>query len=141
VAVAGNEPEREANTGSTSGSEVSPEPPAAKAPEPSATGAGEPTPAGRAEPEHSLAEVARARRRRVAKAVGVVLLFVLLVLFIVANSQPVEVNYLFFKAHPRLIWVMVTCAVLGGVLGYMLGRPGREGKAKKRKKAGEPPAR
>ena len=58
---------------------------------------------------------------------------VLLVLFIVGNAQPVEVNFLFGTFHPRLIWVMVTCAVLGGILGYLLGRPGHEAKSKKRK--------
>jgi uncharacterized integral membrane protein len=138
VVVAGNDPEGEAKSSSTGGSEASPEPPAAKAPEPSATGAGEPSSAGRTEPEHSLAEVARARRRRALKAVGALVLLIVLVLFIVANSQPVEVNFLFVKAHPRLIWVMVTCAVLGGVLGYMLGRPGHEGKASKKKGGGAP---
>ncbi len=139
--MAGNEPEGEANAGSTGRSGTSPEPPAARAPGPSATGAGEPASGARAEPEHSLGEVARARRRRTLKAVGALVIFIVLVLFIVANSQPVEVNFLFFKAHPRLIWIMVTCAVLGGVLGYVLGRPGHEGKASKKKDGGAPPAR
>jgi uncharacterized integral membrane protein len=130
--VAGNEPEHEANTG--------PDPSPAGPAEPSPAGPGEPEAhRGGLEPEHSLAEVGRARRRRTAKAVGALVVFVVLVLFIVANSQPVEVNFLFFTAHPRLIWVMVTCAVLGGVLGYLLGRPGHDGKAKKRKDGSAPP--
>ena len=106
--MAGNEPEREANTGSTGETEASPE------------------------PDASLAEVARARRRRVTKAVIAVVVVVVLVLFIVANSQPVEADFLVFKAHPRLIWVIVTCTVLGGILGYLLGRPGHEGRPKKK---------
>ena len=131
--MAGDEPEREANPGSMAGAGGSPDRPATHAgPPASRDDAGEAPPGGKVEPEHSLSQVARARRRRVAKAVGGLVLFVLLLLFIVANSQPVEVNFLFFKAHPRLIWVMVTCAVLGGVLGYMVGRPGHEGKAKKK---------
>ena len=138
--MAGNEPEREAHAGSTGGSETSAGTPAGKAHDASGTGAGEPASARRPEPEHSLAEVARARRRRVTKAVGALALFIVLVLFIVANSQPVEVNFLFFKAQPRLIWEMVTCAVLGGLLGYMLGRPGHEGKARKKKRDGGPAA-
>jgi uncharacterized integral membrane protein len=95
-----------------------------------------PAAAAPAEPDHALAEVARARRRRAAKAVAVLVVFVLLVLFIVGNAQPVEVNFLFGTFHPRLIWVMVTCAVLGGILGYLLGRPGHEAKPKKRKDGG-----
>ena len=67
-------------------------------------------------------------------------MFIVLVLFVVANSQPVEVNFLFVTAHPRLIWVMVTCAVLGGILGYLLGRPGHEGRAKKKKGGAAPSA-
>ena len=95
-------------------------------------------PAEGSEPDHSLAEVTKARRRRAAKAVVALVIFVLLVLFIVANAQPVEVNFLFGTFHPRLIWVMVTCAVLGGVLGYLLGRPGHEAKPKKKGSADPP---
>jgi uncharacterized integral membrane protein len=94
-----------------------------------------------AQPDHALAEVARARRRRAAKAVAALVVFVLLVLFIVGNAQPVEVNFLFGTFHPRLIWVMVTCAVLGGILGYLLGRPGHEAKPRKRKGDGGGPSR
>ena len=136
--MAGNEPEREGNTGPAGASGAPPEPPA-NAPE-ATTRAGAPSSPGQSEPDASLAEVARARRRRVARAVAAVVLVIVLVLFIVANSQPVEADFLVFKAHPRLIWVMVTCSVLGIVLGYLLGRPGHEGKPKK-KKDGTAPAR
>ena len=27
--------------------------------------------------------------------------------------------------HPRLIWVMIFCAILGGTLGYLICRPSR----------------
>ena len=84
--------------------------------------------AARPEPEHSLSQVARARRRRATKAIAALAVFVALMLFVVGNAQPVEVNFLFGTFHPRLIWVMVTCAVLGGILGYLLGRPGHEAK-------------
>ena len=129
--MAGNEPEREGNTGPAGGSGAFPEPPAT-VPE-ATTGAGTPSSPGQTEPDASLAEVARARRRRVTRAVVAVVLVIVLVLFIVANSQPVEADFLVFKAHPRLIWVIVTCSVLGIVIGYLLGRPGHEGKPKKKK--------
>jgi uncharacterized integral membrane protein len=104
-------------------------------------GSGAPTPptsAEGSEPGRSLAEVTKARRRRAAKAIVALVIFVLLVLFVVANAQPVEVNFLVGTFHPRLIWVMVTCAVLGGVLGYLLGRPGHEAGPKKKGSADPP---
>jgi uncharacterized integral membrane protein len=130
IRVAGNEPEHEAGAmpEGPGAQPPSPAPSSAKPADSSGTAA-----AGPSEPEHSLDQVAKARRRRTAKAVLALLIFVFLVLFVVANSQPVEVNFLFFTAHPRLIWVMVTCAVLGGVLGYLLGRPGSEARPKKTK--------
>jgi uncharacterized integral membrane protein len=135
--MAGDEQEREADAGPTGVSGATPEPAAARTSETSASGAGA-TSSPQAEPDHSLAEVARARRRRVVRAVVLLVLFLVLVLFIVANSQPVEADFLVFKAHPRLIWVMVTCGVLGIVIGYLLGRPGHEGRPRKKKDGGAP---
>jgi uncharacterized integral membrane protein len=58
---------------------------------------------------------------------------VLLVVFIVANSQSVAVDFVFFNRRPRLIWVMFSCAVLGGIVGYLIGRPGRQVRLRRRK--------
>jgi uncharacterized integral membrane protein len=120
--VAPDEPDREQGGAPSRGPGAAPPP-----------GSSDASAATAAEPDHALTEVARARRRRATKAVAALVVFVLLVLFIVANAQPVEVNFLVGTFHPRLIWVMVTCAVLGGFLGYLLGRPGNEAKPKKRK--------
>ena len=49
---------------------------------------------------------------------------VILVIFIIANSQAVEVDFVVATHRIRLIWVMFTCAVLGGILGYLVGSPG-----------------
>jgi uncharacterized integral membrane protein len=68
----------------------------------------------------------RARQGRVAKLVAVLAVVVILIIFIVANSQPVSVDYVFVDGHPRLIWVMLACAVLGGIIGFAVGRPGKE---------------
>ncbi len=67
----------------------------------------------------------RERRRRVGMllvAVGIVLL---LAIFVVRNSQRVPVDFVFFTREARLIWVMVACAALGGIVGYLVGRPPR----------------
>jgi uncharacterized integral membrane protein len=49
-----------------------------------------------------------------------------LIAFIVANGDSVPVKFVFFTRRPPLIWVMFACAVLGGILGYMVGRPGKQ---------------
>ncbi len=72
-----------------------------------------------------LRALGRARRRRATAAVVGVVALVLLAAFVVRNAQPVEVNFVFLTRHPRLIWVMMACAVLGGIVGYVLGSPRR----------------
>jgi uncharacterized integral membrane protein len=79
----------------------------------------------KADQEH-LRELQRARQTRVAKVLVALAIAVILIIFIVANSQPVKVNFVFFTRRPGLIWIMFTCAVLGGILGYLIGRPGRQ---------------
>ena len=75
--------------------------------------------------EH-LRELQRARQARVAKVLVALAIVVILVIFIISNSQPVQVDFVFVNRHPRLIWVMFACAVLGGIVGYLIGRPGKQ---------------
>jgi uncharacterized integral membrane protein len=77
-------------------------------------------------------QLRRARQGRVAKVVAVLAVVVILIIFIVANSQPVKVDYVFVDGRPRLIWVMLACAFLGGIIGYAIGRPGKELRPKSR---------
>jgi len=80
--------------------------------------------ARQADREH-LDDLTRMRRRRAAK-VGVALGLVLaLLVFVIRNQERVPVDFVFFTRQARLIWVMVTCAVVGGIAGFLLGRPGR----------------
>jgi uncharacterized integral membrane protein len=53
------------------------------------------------------------------------LLLVIFILFIIQNSRPVEVNFVFFRADIRLIWVFLGCAVIGGIIAWLVGRPRR----------------
>jgi uncharacterized integral membrane protein len=46
--------------------------------------------------------------------------------FIISNDDPAPVSFVFFTRHPPLIWVMFACAVLGGLIGYLIGRPGKQ---------------
>jgi uncharacterized integral membrane protein len=71
-------------------------------------------------------QLRRARQARVAKFLVVLAIIVILVVFVVANAKPVRVSYVFVTGHPKLIWVMLFCAILGGLAGYLLGRPGKQ---------------
>jgi uncharacterized integral membrane protein len=71
-------------------------------------------------------QLRRARQARVARFIVILAIIVILIVFIVANAKPVRVSYVFVTGHPKLIWVMLFCAVLGGLAGYLLGRPGKQ---------------
>jgi len=86
---------------------------------------GEPEDPRSVEDRDRLHQLQRHRQARVAKAILFLGILAILILFIVWNSQRVPVNYVFFKAHNRLIWVMLVCALLGGIIGFIVGRPGR----------------
>jgi uncharacterized integral membrane protein len=70
--------------------------------------------------------VRRARQARVAKLLIVLALLVIVIIFVIGNSQGVEVDFVFVTRHPSLIWVMLASAFLGGLVGYVVGRPGKE---------------
>jgi uncharacterized integral membrane protein len=75
--------------------------------------------------EHSR-QLQRERQARVGKAIVGLLVLGILIAFIVANGQSVRVNFVFVTRKPPLIWVMFSCAVLGGILGYLVGKPGKQ---------------
>ena len=84
---------------------------------------GEPEEEHRADLEH-LRALQRTRRARAAKALVALAIILILVIFIIANSQAVDVDFVVVTRRIRLIWVMFVCAVLGGILGYLVGSPG-----------------
>jgi uncharacterized integral membrane protein len=61
--------------------------------------------------------------------VGLVLL-VLFVVFVTQNAREVEVNLVFVNASIPLIWVFLGCALIGGLVALLLGRPGRRASRK-----------
>ncbi|MGH2579738.1 MAG: lipopolysaccharide assembly protein LapA domain-containing protein [Actinomycetota bacterium] len=66
------------------------------------------------------------RRRAVSVAqVVAVIAVILLIIFAIANSRRVDVNFLFFTARARVVTVIVLSAILGFAIGYYVGRPGR----------------
>jgi uncharacterized integral membrane protein len=78
--------------------------------------------------------VLRRRRRRALRGVGILALIVLVVAFVIQNSQLVTVHFWFFTHKAHLIWVIIACLVAGIVLGYGLGVPERR-KVRQRRKA------
>jgi uncharacterized integral membrane protein len=54
-----------------------------------------------------------------------VIAVILLVVFAIANFEPVPVNFLLFSTSARVFTVIVVSALLGFVIGYYVGRPGR----------------
>jgi uncharacterized integral membrane protein len=86
----------------------------------------------RADEEH-YHDLQRARQTRVAKVLVALFLIGVLVAFIVANSQSVVVHFVFVTRRPALIWVMFACAVMGGIIGYLIGRPGKQVRLHRRK--------
>ena len=87
------------------------------------------------EHEHQLR---RARQGRIAKFLVALFLVVVFVVFIVQNSKRTRIDYVFFHRDTRLIWIMLACAILGGVAGFLVGRPGKQVRLRKRKDT--PPA-
>jgi uncharacterized integral membrane protein len=88
--------------------------------------------------EDQLKHLERERRARVAKVVALLAILVVLMLFILWNSQAVKVSFVFASGHPPLIWVMLACAVLGGVAGYLIGKPGRQIRLRRRTEPTKP---
>lgn len=78
----------------------------------------------RADRQH-LRELQRARWLRLAKVLVALAIVVSFIIFVIQNSQAVPVDFVFLTSYPRLIWVMVACALLGGVVGYLIGKPPR----------------
>jgi uncharacterized integral membrane protein len=75
--------------------------------------------------------------KRGAKAIVAALVLVLLIVFVIRNSQRVSVDFIVTQGHFRLIWVIVICSILGGVVGYLLGRPPKRARHQRRGGSGD----
>ena len=63
------------------------------------------------------------RAERLVKVAQLTLIAIVFITFVLQNSQGVNVHFLLFAVNIRLIWVIFGCGVLGGVAGYLIGRP------------------
>lgn len=55
--------------------------------------------------------------------IAAAVVLILLILFVFRNAQPVRLDFIVTSGHPRLIWLIVGCVLVGGVVGFFLGRP------------------
>lgn len=74
---------------------------------------------------------ARKRRGRVLRSAGIGIVVLLVIIFVLNNSQHVDVRFWGYHSQPRLIWVIAGCLAIGGAVGYLVGRPGRRARPKK----------
>jgi uncharacterized integral membrane protein len=84
------------------------------------------------------AKVARQRDARdIARIVVAVVLVILLVAFVVRNSETVAVHFIFFTAHVRLIWVLLICIALGALIDRLVIWRQRKGRRAAAHQAGK----
>ncbi len=71
-----------------------------------------------------MERLARRRRRRAVRGIGVLLVVAAAVTFVVQNDKSVPVHFWFFTGHPRVIWVVLISLVVGLVIGLRAREPG-----------------
>ncbi|HZU19208.1 MAG TPA: LapA family protein [Candidatus Dormibacteraeota bacterium] len=63
--------------------------------------------------------------KRIARLVGGAILVLLLIVFIVVNSQEVRINFIFFSIDAGLIWTLLGTLLVGVAAGRLLTGRGR----------------
>jgi len=79
-------------------------------------------------------ELKKRETRDIVRIVAAVVILVLLIAFVLKNSQTVRVHFIFFSANVALIWVLLICILLGVVADRLLvwrQQKGRRDAAKK----------
>jgi uncharacterized integral membrane protein len=71
-------------------------------------------PSGEAKPKRSGREESRLAAAVVLAGLGTA--------FALLNLGHAKINYVFGSGHPRVIFVIVACVLLGGVIGWIGGR-------------------
>jgi uncharacterized integral membrane protein len=70
-----------------------------------------------------LQQMETQQRERLIKVAQLTLIAILFITFVLQNAHGVNVHFLLFALNIRLIWVIFGCGFLGGVAGYLIGRP------------------
>ena len=72
----------------------------------------------RVPPSTSTAQ--KRHRKDIARVVAALVIVIVLVAFVVKNSEKVNVSFVFFSADVRLIWVLLITAILGALADRLL---------------------
>lgn len=77
-------------------------------------------------------EAAQRKRRNslVIRLVIGLMVLVLFVIFVSLNSHSVRVHFIFTETTTPLVWVFLVCALIGGLVAFLLGRSGRRASRK-----------
>jgi uncharacterized integral membrane protein len=70
-----------------------------------------------------LMQMEQRQRDRLMKAAQLTAIAIVFITFVLQNAQGVNVHLLLFSLNIRLIWVIFGSGILGGVAGYLIGRP------------------
>lgn len=68
---------------------------------------------------------AQERRSAMPKIILALILLILFILFIVQNSQPVHVQFLWLDGRAPLVWIFLICAGIGAIVLALFQRPSR----------------
>ena len=84
-----------------------------------------------------LEQLRRHRQSRVGKLVVALVILVILLIFVLSNADSVQVNFVVTDRQAPLIWVMLACALLGAIIGFIVGRPGKAFRFRREEEAEE----
>jgi uncharacterized integral membrane protein len=87
-----------------------------------------------------LMQMEQRQRERLVKVAQLTAIAIIFITFVLQNAQGVNVHLLLFSINIRLIWVIFGCAFLGGVAGYLIGRPDKSLRALLPRKQRKPAA-
>lgn len=60
------------------------------------------------------------------QTIGIGIIVLILLAFVLANRDDVNIDYLLFDVNIALIWVLVGTSLLGAAAGYLFGRRSRK---------------
>ncbi len=78
------------------------------------------TPAGPSQASTGRSPRKKRDNREIVRIAVAVVGLVLLIAFVLDNSQTVKVGFVFFNAHVSLIWVLLIAAVLGALVDRLV---------------------
>ncbi len=77
------------------------------------------------QPPQPVTEQPKRDTGTIVKVIVALILLILFIIFVAGNSREVTVDLVFTTAQVRLIWVFLACALIGAVIAFLVGRPGR----------------